>query len=126
MKGQVSQEFFVALSAYLVIFIAAVSLSMLQLASFNSVQGSLSARDMAQTVGLAIDRVHLAGENASYDLSFAKGSANVTIEGRFVVVSIGSAVHDFPLLTDRLNASEIRSSDITLRNHDGVVEIEEH
>jgi uncharacterized protein (UPF0333 family) len=126
MKGQLSQEFFLSLSAYLIVFVIAVSLAMAQLSNFAQTRDTLAAREVADTLGLAIDNVHLAGENASYNLTYAKGSANVTVSGRYLSVEAGSSVQDFALLTDRVNATQINSSEIIIRNTGGVILIEEH
>jgi hypothetical protein len=127
MKGQTSQEFFLSLTAYLVLFIAAVSVSMFHLSLLTQAKNSLAARDTAQELGTAMDNVYLAGENASYNLSFAKDSnASIELNGRFLYVTIGDSMADFVLLTDMVNTTSINSSDITIKNLNGVVSVEEH
>ncbi len=126
MKGQLSQEFFLSLSAYLLVFVIAVSLAMAQLSNFAQTRDTLAAREVADTLGLAIDNVHLGGENASYNLSYAKGSANVTVSGRYLLVEVGNSVQDFALLTGQINTTQINSSEIVIRNMGGVIGIEEH
>lgn len=125
MKGQISQEFFLALSVYLLVFVVAITIAMLQLSSYGHASASLEAAGLARTIGMAINNIHLAGENASYNISFVRSGADINISGRYVTVTKGSSVRDFELLTDRVNASYINSSEIVLRNRGGVVQIEE-
>jgi hypothetical protein len=100
---------------------------MFHLSLLTQAKNSLAARDTAQELGTAMDNVYLAGENASYNLSFAKDSnASIELNGRFLYVTIGDSMADFVLLTDMVNTTSINSSDITIKNLNGVVSVEEH
>ena len=125
MKGQLTQEFFLSLSVYLAVSISMMTLGIYQLSVFSHTQDSLEARRVAGELGNAINGVYLAGDNTTSNLSFDPGGSDIGVSGRYLTVSRGNSVQDFVLLTDRLNTTSVNSSDITIRNNRGVIEIEE-
>jgi hypothetical protein len=123
LRGQVSFEFFVALSFLILLFMVSFEIYENETQSMSLSVSRMSSQYIALDFARAINGVYRCGNGCSYALQL-KGGYSLSVNGRAVQVSYGSGSSQAPLVTDSVTLqSATPGANIVVRNNNGVVEL---
>jgi hypothetical protein len=123
MRGQVTGEFMVILSAMLLLFYVFYMLYIGQVSNSWQANEKLVAMRIASGIRSSINHVYLSGEGTVYNSTVRTHGYNVTINNGVVGVESDFAAYYLPLLTNNINTTTIEQGEILIRNNKGVIEI---
>ena len=125
MRAQVTAEALVVVTAAFSLLLVFTVIYMGENTNVVHAQNTLLAREVAFHLASGIDKIYAGGDGASAHLSLrAPDDFNITISGRSVLVSAGSALASAPILTDRLSAPARIPSEVLIKNENGLILIQ--
>ncbi len=111
----------VVVSAVLLLFFMFYLLYAGQITNSAQADSNIVAMRVASAVQSAINYVYLAGDGAQYNATIRTSGMTVTIAGGVVEARSASGAHYLPLLTDKVNATEIHAGSMMIRNSGGAI-----
>ncbi len=123
MRAQVAAEFMVVVSVILVLFFMLYMIYSSQLVNSQQANSNIVTMRVASAVQSAIDYVYLAGDGTVYNTTIETSGTNVTIANGVVEASSVYGAAYLPLLTDNVNATNISTGNMIVRNSGGVISI---
>lgn len=124
-KAQASFEFYISTFILVIAFTAALAIIYGTSVNLFQMEDWLTAKYISQKLAFAMNKVYVAGDGAVYTITLEDmaGRTNISIENGQITVSRAHAIVSSSLLTNQVNASTINSTDIVIRNNNGVLEI---
>lgn len=120
-KAQMSIEMLIVISVVFAIFVAALYMFSGHLSVVAHARSQMDAYSIASKIGPSINSVYLAGDGASISLSARAENTSAEISRNYLIVRSGDAYYDWPLLTNRTNASTVQLGEITMKNSNGMI-----
>ncbi len=123
MRGQVSFEFFIAVSFLILFFLASLMIYDDESQSAGVFLSKMSAQAVASDFSRAINGVYQCGNGCSYTLQLKEGYS-LTVQGRVVEVAWNSELGQGALVTDKVVLqSATPGGYIAVVNSNGVVQL---
>src|SRR3989338_1620981 len=124
MRGQVLAEFLVVFSAFLVLLLIYSIIFSEYLSSYFSSNNNLKLFSTAYKFSSAINSVFISGPGTSYNFSIDLTDMNMSVDDNILNVWIENrSALSTTLLTERVNILLNNSSDISIVNNGGMIEV---